>query len=107
MDSEIDEIKAKKIQEYKEAYQEAYQEAVQKEQMDVFKKSVILKYMTKEARERLNRIRLVKPEIAEKIEIAIIQAIQQGQIKEILTEQQLMNILNELTEKKGFRILKR
>jgi programmed cell death protein 5 len=62
--------------------------------------------MTKEARERLNRVRLVKPEIVERVELALIQAVQMGQIRDIITDEQLKNILTEVMEKREFKIKK-
>ncbi|MCD6547077.1 MAG: DNA-binding protein [Nanoarchaeota archaeon] len=86
---------------------EEQRKALEKQQMEIIKKAALLKFMTKAARERLNRVRMVKPHIAEQIENAILQAIQVGQIKGEITEAQLIDILNELTQKKKFRILRR
>jgi programmed cell death protein 5 len=98
----LDEIKAKKIEEY----QKRFQEEVQKAQVGMVKRAALLKYMTKEARERLNRVRLVKPEIVERVELALIQAVQMGQIRDIITDEQLKNILTEVMEKREFKIKK-
>jgi programmed cell death protein 5 len=98
----LDEIKAKKLEEY----QKRFQEEVQKAQVGMVKRAALLKYMTKEARERLNRVRLVKPEIVERVELALIQAVQMGQIRDIITDEQLKNILTEVMEKREFKIKK-
>jgi len=98
----LDEIKAKKLEEY----QKRFQEEVQKAQVGMVKRAALLKYMTKEARERLNRVRLVKPEIVERVELALIQAVQMGQIRDIITDDQLKNILTEVMEKREFKIKK-
>lgn len=87
--SELEDIKAKKLQ-----------DAMQKQQMQVIKKVATLRYMTKEARERLNRVRIVKPELAEHVELALIQAIQLGQIRENITDEQLKKILEEIIQSK-------
>ena len=86
---------------------EDYQKELERQQYELIKKAAMLKYMTKGARERLNRVKLVKPEVAEKIENALIQAIQAGQIRGQITEQQIISILNEINERKNFRILRR
>jgi programmed cell death protein 5 len=86
---------------------ERYQKELEKQQYEVIKKAAMLKFMTKGARERLNRVKLVKPEIAAKIEDALIQSIQTGQVRGQITEQQIISILNEVTERKNFRILRR
>ena len=81
-----------------------YQEEMQKQQIELVKKAALLKYLSKDARERLNRVKTVKPELAEKVEIALIQAIQIGQIKEIIDDAQLKKILLEVTDQKEFNI---
>lgn len=80
---------------------------LEKKQVEILKKIATLKYMTKKARERLNRVKLVKPKLAEKVELALLQAIQTGQIKDRITEQQIIKILDEISERKKFRILKK
>ena len=84
-----------------------YKKEFEKQQYDLIKKVAMLKYMSKDARERLNRVKLVRPKVAEEIEDALIQAIQTGQIRGQITEKQIIDILNEITEKKRFRILRR
>ncbi|MCD6575806.1 MAG: DNA-binding protein [Nanoarchaeota archaeon] len=86
---------------------EEYQKELEKQQLEALKKAAMLKFMTKEARERLNRVKLVKPEIAEKVENALLQAIQMGQIKGKINEAQIIDILNEISERKNFKILRR
>jgi programmed cell death protein 5 len=83
---------------------EDYQKLVQKQQIEVIKKAALLRYMTKEARERLNRVKMVKPDVAEKVEIALIQALQMGQIKNRLSDEQLKEILEEVTQTKNFNL---
>lgn len=54
--------------------------------------------MTSEAREKLNNIRLVKPERATQVESMIISAAQNQQLSERLTEEQLKDLLIKVTE---------
>lgn len=84
-----------------------YQEQLQQQQAEAVRKTALLKYMSKEARERLNRIKVVRPELAEKVELALLQAVQLGQIRDAVTDVQLKNILTEVTEKKQMRILRK
>ena len=62
------------------------------------------KFMTKEARERLNRVRIVKPAVAESVELAIMQAIQAGAVKEPITDSHLRSILDQSVKTKEFNI---
>ncbi len=84
-----------------------YKKELEKQQMELIKKAATLKFMTKGARERLNRVKLIKPELAEKVEMALLQAIQMGQIKEQITESQIISILEEVSERKKFNIRRR
>jgi programmed cell death protein 5 len=85
-----------------------YQEQMlQKQQLELIKKAALFKYLSKEARERLNNIKIVRPELAEKVEMAVMQAIQLGQLGGQITDEQLKRILTEVMESKKFRILKK
>ena len=86
---------------------EEYKNEIEKHQMAMLKKAMTLKYMTKEARERLNRVRVIKTELVEKVEMALLQAIQSGQIKNRISEIQIIKILEDIDEKKKFRILRK
>ena len=69
-------------------------------------RKVVKKFLTKEASERLARIKLVKPDLALQIELNIYQLIQQGKIKSLITDEQMKKILELLSEKKKFRFIK-
>lgn len=101
MNDSPDDIKAKKMQEY--------QQAIQKQQVQMITKAALLRYMTKDARERLNRVKIVKPAIAEQVELALIQALKLGQIKDRITDVQLKQILEEINQpkQKNFHVLKK
>lgn len=67
---------------------------------------VVKKFLTKDASERLARIRLVKPDLALQIELNIYQLIQQGRIKDLITDEQMKKILDLLAERKKFRFIR-
>ena len=76
----------------------------QVKQLEKLKKVVMNKILTKEAIERLGRIRLVKPELASQVELYLMQLYQSGQIKSMIDDSQLKKILNALTSKKQYNI---
>ncbi|MBI1978751.1 MAG: hypothetical protein HYS62_01665 [Candidatus Aenigmarchaeota archaeon] len=82
------------------------EEAEQLQQMEIMKKAVLKKVLTKEATERLGRIRLVKPEIANQLELYLMQLYQSGKIGAMITDEQLKTILEQIATKQKFRILK-
>lgn len=78
----------------------------QLQELEKLKKIVLRKILTKEAIERLGRIRLVKPQLAAQLELYLMQLYQSGQIKTTIDDSKLRNILNSLTKKKKFKIIK-
>ncbi len=81
-------------------------EAEELQKMEVMKKAVLKKILTKEATERLGRIKLVKPEIANQLELYLVQLYQAGKIPNMITDEQLKMILEQTATKQKFRILK-
>jgi len=74
--------------------------------IDELKKLIMKKILTKEAIERLGRIRLVKPDLAAQLELYLVQLFQEGKIKREISDRELKMILDSLTAKKEFKILK-
>jgi len=68
------------------------------------KRIVLSKILTKEASERLARLKLVKNELANQLELYLVQLYQTGQIKSVITDDQLKNILSQISSKRDFRI---
>ncbi len=82
---------------------EDYEKMKQFEQM---KKQVVRKVLTKDAIERMGRIKLVKPELANQLELYLVQLYQSGEIKETIDDDQLRELLNLVTKKNKFNIIR-
>jgi programmed cell death protein 5 len=78
----------------------------QLQELEKLKKVVMRKILTKEAIERLGRIRLVKPELATQLELYLLQAYQSGEIKTIIDDAKLKQILDTIVKKKKFKIVR-
>jgi programmed cell death protein 5 len=74
--------------------------------LEQLKKVVLGRILTREAKERLNRLRLIKPDLAAQVELYLIQVYQAGKIKSLLTDDQLREILSMLGTGKRFQIRK-
>jgi len=88
---------------------DALEEQVTPEQMkqiEEMKNFLMKKLLSKEAIERLGRIRLVKPELAAQLELYLIQLYQSGRLKGEVSDEQLKTILDVITTKKEFKIIK-
>ena len=106
--SDIDELRRRRMQELQQqAAQQAAQQsadAQSQEQMrrelETQKKQILMQILTPEARSRLANLRLTKPEFVDQIEIQIIQLAQSGRLKSKITDEQLKQLLRQLTGQK-------
>jgi len=77
------------------------------QKIEALKKQILSKILSKEAYERLGRVRSVNPELASQAELYLLQIYQSGKLKENVTDQQMKEILKLLSEKRELRIKKR
>jgi len=103
MDEELEKIRKKRLQELQQ--QTAFQEDLeaqeqQKEEFEKQKKAILLKILTPEARERLGRIKVARPEVADSIENQLIMLASQGQLKNKINDEQLRMLLRKIMPKK-------
>jgi len=78
----------------------------QMKQIEEMKNFLMKKLLSKEAIERLGRIKLVKPDLAAQLELYLIQLYQSGRLKGEVSDEQLKTILDVITTKKEFKIIK-
>lgn len=76
------------------------------QKVEQLKKEILRKLMSREAMERLSRLRLVKPELATQLELYLVQLYQTGKIGKSITDDQLKLILESLTSRRGFKIIR-
>jgi len=91
-DEELEKIRQKKLLELQQKLAE--EEEKRKERIE--RSNLLRVILTPEARQRLANMRLVKPELVDKIEIYLIQLAQAGKIPTPLSDEQLKDILNKL-----------
>lgn len=75
---------------------EEQQMGEQQKEFDVQKETALRQILTYEARQRLSRIKLVKPEFVEQIELQLIQIAQSGKVRLPIDDKQLKQILIQL-----------
>ena len=80
------------------------EQAQQQQQMEEVLKNVMSQILDHKARERLSNLKLVKPEVAGQLEMYLAQLYQSGQLRERITDEQLVTILRKLTEKRETKI---
>lgn len=103
MDDELEAIRKKKLLELQQQQmrsQEAFEEEARKKEFEEQKKTVLRQILTTEARERLGRIKVARPDVAENIENQLILLAQSGQLKNKINDEQLRELLSKLIPKK-------
>jgi programmed cell death protein 5 len=105
---DIDEIRKKKLQELQ---QQQNQEQPSQEELDnqekdrgAMLKHLLRKILTSDARKRLTNVRLVDEEKASKVEKYLLTLAKQDKLANKVTEEQIKQILQEVTEDKSFNI---
>lgn len=99
-DSELERIRARKLQEMQQQALEEQRQEQMKEEVEAQKRAILSQIMTDEARQRLANIKMVRPEFAEAIELQLIQLAQSGRLTEKITDEQLKQILKQITGRK-------
>lgn len=104
----LDEIKKKRLAELQQKLATgAQEEGAAQQQLELLKEQVKTQWLTRHARERLNRLKLAHPELAEQVLLAVAQAVAVGQLREKIDDQKLREILATLSkEKKKFKLVK-
>ena len=78
----------------------------EEQKLEEMKKIVMKNVLSRNAGERMARIKLVKPELAAQLELYLIQLYQSGKIKNQISDEQLKMILESLSSKKEFKIIR-
>ena len=73
-------------------------------EFEALKKETLRKILTKEALERLGRVKLANPIVANQLEIYLFQLSQTGQLKEMIDDAKLKHILSVLMPFKKTKI---
>ncbi len=110
MDEDLENLKKKRLQELQQqmAMQGAFEEQEsQQEEMDQQKKVIMRAILTPQARERLGRIKVARPDVAESIENQLIMLAQSGRLKSKINDEQLVMLLSKIMPKKKDISIKR
>jgi programmed cell death protein 5 len=104
MDDELEKLRKKRLQELQQQTisQEdlAEEEQKQQKQFEEQRKAILRTVLTTDARERLGRIKVARPEIAENVENQLIMLAQSGRLKTKVTDEQLQELLKRILPKK-------
>ncbi|MBI4896020.1 MAG: hypothetical protein HY832_00525 [Candidatus Aenigmarchaeota archaeon] len=76
----------------------------QQQQVEAAIAEISAKILDRQARERLNNLKVIKPELAMQLQVYLAQLYKAGEIKNIITDAQLVVILKTIGKQKEFTI---
>jgi programmed cell death protein 5 len=104
-DAELEDLRKRRMQELRRQVDMEQAQAEQQDTVENQKQAALRQILTPEARQRLTRIKLVKPEFASQLELQLIQTAQTGKVKLPITDEQLRLLLSKLQpEKREIRV---
>lgn len=105
---DIEEIKRRKLMEFQKKQEELQKQGEEQQQLEAQLEqleAVVKQFLSKKALERYGNVKAAHQGKAVQLLVVLGQAIQQGQITEKMSDEQLKNILTQLEpEKKDFKI---
>ncbi|MFW5638624.1 MAG: DNA-binding protein [Methanoculleus sp.] len=112
VDDELAELRRRRMEQLQQQQamdqQALEEEALRQKQIESQIRLALMEILEPEARERLNTIKLTRPEFAKAVEQQLVMLAQSGRIRERITDDQLKSLLAQLTpSKKEFRITRR
>jgi programmed cell death protein 5 len=109
-EDELERIREQKKEQLKEKAQSGDNEAMesQRQQAEAQKKAILRQHLTDGARKRLNTVKMSKPQAGEKVEQQVIALAQSGRLQDKIDEDQMKELLKELTpDSKSYDIRRR
>lgn len=99
-DEELEAIRQRKLAQMQEQQVASQAQEEQLATLEAQKQSILSQILTEEARQRLTNVKLVRPQVAEAVELRLIQIAQQGGVKEKINDEQLKEILRKIQGQK-------
>jgi programmed cell death protein 5 len=99
-DEELEEIRKRKLLSMQNRMNGEQRQGQAEQQIEAQKQALLRQILSTEARQRLNNLKMVKPDFAEQIELQLIQMAQTGKLPIPLSDAQLKQILVQLQSRK-------
>ncbi len=108
MDEELEAIKKRKMLELQRQQEMSAAQEEQMKQLELERAALLRQITTPEARERLARLRMARPEVAESVENQLIALAQSGRLDRVIDDNTLKMILERaIPQKREIKIERR
>ena len=99
-DPELAALRQKRMMELQQQAQNQAAQEEQARQVESQRQAAMRPILTPEARDRLANIRLANPQLAESVEVQLIQLAQSGRLRGVIDDSMLKNILAQIIPQK-------
>ena len=104
-EEELDAIRKRRTLELQRRISQEQQRAQVEQQVEMQKQALLRQILTPKARQRINNLKMVKPQFAAQLELQLIQLAQHNKINIPMTDEQLKTILKRLqTQRREIKI---
>lgn len=107
MEEELEQIRKKKLQELQMSYQQRIAAEEEEKETEAKKQMILGQILTQEAKERLERVKIAKPELAENVENQLILLLQNGRLNQQIDDNSLKMILRKIGSRREIKIERR
>jgi len=98
-DAQLEELRRRKMAELQAQAQNEQARAAQRAEADAQKEVVLRAILEPEARERLTRVRMARPDVAESLENQLLTLYQQGRVRQRIDDETLRQLLARVAPK--------
>jgi len=107
-DEELDELRQERMEELKEQQEQGEAQENARQQAEAQKKAILRQHLTDDARQRLNTVKMSKPQFGEQVEQQVIAIARSGRLNGQIDDEKMRQLLQELKpDKQSFDIKRR
>lgn len=100
VEDELEALRRRRLEQLRQQQEAAQMQAAQQQELELKKQAALRQILTPEARERLNTLKMTRPELVEQVEAQLIVLAQSGKLQAKIDDAKLRALLQQLVPKK-------
>jgi len=100
VEDELEALRRRRLEQLRQQQEAAQLQAAQQQELELKKQALLRQILTPEARERLNTLKMTRPELVEQVEAQLIVLAQSGKLQAKIDDAKLRALLQQLVPKK-------